>query len=198
MSTQTPVYTVAREILPHLPAGWTAAPRSDASEHAANDTATLHHGDGRKLFLRRIWNREGRVTIGGYLPPGAYYHKDDRLDITCSLDRKPAAIARDITARLLPAYDAAWLTACANLAAQARQERSREEIAALLSNIAGVPCHRVHGSSDRPRISWHARNGYVRTIDTDVYSGGPRVTFELTINDAEIAADLVQWLRQNL
>lgn len=76
--------------------------------------------------LSQSWNARERVTIKADAPKGTHTKTRGR-SITCALDRKPEAIARDITARLLP-HALEYFTESANY----DKEKRKEEAAANL------------------------------------------------------------------
>lgn len=71
---------------------------------------------GRTLILKMDEPRRGRVTVHGVLPRylnGQTIHAADNINpvITCSMERTPEAIARDIENRIFPDFSAAYTLA---------------------------------------------------------------------------------------
>lgn len=99
--------------------------------------AWLEHADGRRLFLRRPGTQRGRVEIRGAFPDSDYsFEAGERLrPITVAVGRSPAAVANQISRRLLPAYGQALARVQARLAGQAADHQSRVRVAERLAAI---------------------------------------------------------------
>jgi hypothetical protein len=102
--------------------------------------AWLQHDDGRRLFLRRQGIhgiQGGRVEIRGAFPDSDYpYGPGERpRPITVAIGRSPAAIAAEISRRLLPGYAQALAQVQARIARQAADQQSRLRVATRLAAI---------------------------------------------------------------
>jgi hypothetical protein len=100
------LFELTQGVAPLLPGQWRynhlAEKRSDvrhANEAILNDDIQ----PGRQLVFRPCWDSPGRIRIAGSLPQGL-----SKTHITVSEERTPAAVAGDITRRLLPDYLAEW------------------------------------------------------------------------------------------
>ncbi len=116
----------------------------------------LGHPDGRRLFLRRLWNNQGRVEISGHYPHSDYYFQpDERIKITVAVAREPAAIAKEITRRLLPSYVEVLAKVQSHIAKRAADDTRRAETAARLAKL--IPGASVHDDSHHSTtIRWYA------------------------------------------
>jgi len=116
----------------------------------------LAHPDGRRLFLRRPWNHHDRVEISGHYPHSDYYFQPgEHLRITVAIARQPAAIAREITRRLLPGYVQVLAKVRAHLARQAADDTHRAQLAERLARL--IPGASVHDDGHHTTtIRWSA------------------------------------------
>lgn len=117
--TPDEIATISREVARHLPSAWTAS----------EDDAYLILGpEGMSLYLNHHRNR-----IFGQLPEKHQQHlTDEQLkarDIGVNLTRPPEAIAREITRRLLPDYEALYRDLAKRKTSAERFERSRQDVA---------------------------------------------------------------------
>jgi hypothetical protein len=99
--------------------------------------AWLEHADGRRLFLRRLGTRGGRVEIRGAFPQSDYpFEPGERpRPITVAAARSPAAVASEISRRLLPGYAQVHVRVQARIARQAADHQSRVRVAERLAAI---------------------------------------------------------------
>jgi hypothetical protein len=98
-ATRALVRQIAPEIATSLGDGWSAS--------LVEGRTVLDHRDGRKVYLAVTWDATSRITIsGGYSPVPNHYIWSRRPAITVSSTQTPAAIAGEISRRLLPAYEA--------------------------------------------------------------------------------------------
>ncbi len=96
--------------------------------------AWLEHPDGRRLFLRRQGVHGGRVEIRGAFPDSDYpFEPGERpRPTTVATGRSPAAVASQITRRLLPGYAQVLARVPARIASHASRARVAERLAAIL------------------------------------------------------------------
>ena len=122
---------LARGIAEHLDGFRVVA--DDELGHAA----WLEHPDGRRLFLRRQGGERGRVEISGALPDSDYpFEPGERpRPITVATGRSPAAVASQITRRLLPGYAQMLARVQARIATQTTDHHSRIQVAERLAVI---------------------------------------------------------------
>ncbi len=115
----------------------------------------LGHPDGRRLFVRRPWNHHDRVEISGHYPHSDYYFgPGEHIKITVAIAREPAAIAKEITRRLLPAYVQVLAKVQAHLARQAADDTRRAQLAARLARL--IPGASVHDDGHHSTtIRWY-------------------------------------------
>lgn len=91
-------------------------------------------GDG--FYLRTPSGTPGRISITGWFPVTSYgYRPGDRKAITVRADRGPAAIAAEITSRMLPAYREAVTRARAHDAAEKAAKQARDTLAAYITGL---------------------------------------------------------------
>ena len=113
-------------------AGWRAEAMHERGAH-------LRHRDGRALFLHAPtypFSMQGRVEVSGVYPHRQAWRRD-RASVTVGISRDPAAIAKDLQRRLMPAYEAELAVA---LAAEAAQEAAAAEVGRVAAAIlAAVP-----------------------------------------------------------
>lgn len=107
-ATTIDVPTLAHEIASALGAQWAAHVERDDNWPAGNARVTLRDTNGRELFLYTAWNSKGRLTIDGlYGELSSYAPSQEEIErITVNARRPAAAIAKEITRRCLPIYDA--------------------------------------------------------------------------------------------
>jgi len=182
----------APQIAAALGPGWTVDATADTPG------AHLAHPDGRRLFLHVPYNARGRLAIRGVYPPvDSVYGRDaDPVEITVSVTRPAEAVAREITKRLLPAYEPRLTHAVARAARRAAEQAQRDEVADRLRQA--LPGTRVI-TPDRhhyPRLalSLHSRPGAWQGSG-EVYPGG---TVQLTLHNvpADLAVALLKTLHQ--
>jgi hypothetical protein len=123
------------------------ATQLDGFEFQTNDeighAVWLGHPDGRRLFVRRLWNDHDRIEVSGHYPHSDYYFQSgEHRRITVAIAREPAAIAKEITRRLLPGYVQVLAKVQAHLAKQAAGDTRRAELAARLARL--IPGASVH------------------------------------------------------
>jgi hypothetical protein len=99
--------------------------------------AWLEHADGRRLFLRRQGTQGGRVEIRGAFPDSdCPFEPGERpRPITVAAGRSPAAVASEISRRLLPGYTQVLARVQARIARQAADHQSRVRVAERLAAI---------------------------------------------------------------
>jgi len=116
----------------------------------------LGHPDGRRLFVRRLWNNHGRIEVSGHYPHSDYYFQPgEHRKITVAMAREPAAIDREITRRLLPGYVQVLAKVQAHIAKRAAGDTRRAELAARLATL--IPGASVHDDGHHSTtIRWYA------------------------------------------
>lgn len=132
-ATGTKLAELGEQIASHLGPGWTAEPFMG---HAVE----LTHTDGGRLFARLD---SARLNLTASYP--TYERRavrprlrDLRESITVSTARPPAAIAADITRRLLPDYERALADVRAQIAEMTVRAEGRAVTAARLGALLGV------------------------------------------------------------
>lgn len=90
------IVKLGARVAAQLGPGWQATPGP------FDTTATLLHPDGRRL---RMDESQGRVYVRGQYPDGPTPYQTSDPRISAAISRGPAAIAADITRRLLPTYE---------------------------------------------------------------------------------------------
>lgn len=140
---------VAAEVAAALGEGWSVA------TDRVTVGADIAHTDGRALFIRELWNAKGRWTIAGIYPesPASDRFAGDGKPmprITVAATRTPAAIAREITRRLLPAYETRLADVRAHIVRATDDAAERERVAALL--CAALPGTRPVAQHSGTRI----------------------------------------------
>jgi hypothetical protein len=117
-----------------LGAGWRCV---HAVHHG--DGARLEHPGGRALqVVYNDWQSTARLYITGEYPPGDAPPGLTRSGITAAVSRGPAAIAQDITRRLLPGYEAELAAVREHQARQARWAAGRAATAARIGALPGA------------------------------------------------------------
>lgn len=179
-----------------------AALGPDWAVDATADTPGVHiaHRDGRRLlFLRVPYNAPGRLAISGVYPPvdSAYGRDADPVQITVGLTRPAEAVAREITRRLLPAYEPRLAHAVAQAQRRAGEQALRDEVVERLCQaLPGTrPITREHHHSSKVALSLHSRPGSWQGSG-EVYPGG---TVELTLHSlpADLAVALLDTLHRH-
>ncbi len=146
----------ARRIADHLPE-WRA--EEDTWNPAASQ---LSHPDGRRIRIRPLHPLRdlGRLAIEGQAPSAVRgaLARTQCQSITVRADRDPAAIAREICRRLLPAYTDEFTALAEQADRIAKAEASRTEITARLASLlpqftgqAGILTHRSVRGRERCR-----------------------------------------------
>jgi len=144
--SRTQARRLAPKVAEALGAGWSV----DATATADNAGAVLVHTDGRGLVLRVGWDGKGRLTVSGRYPhaPDFYRRNDDRPEITVAVTRTPAAIAGEITRRLLPGYETRLAAVRTFLTDAAEDAATRERVTArLCATLPGATNTRGTGLS---------------------------------------------------
>lgn len=181
------IHQLAHQLAAELGDGWTVT--CDPEDRRPS----LSHPDGRRLHVGRVWNQRDRVAVSGVLPPTDMY-QPTRTSITVALARGPQTIAREITRRVLPEYDATYAEI---VAFNRTQQDDRERRAAVLE------CLRVilggHVREDRHEHTLHAYlttgsgdfgdTGF-RCADVRAHGDGSRVEIKLTDVPAELAEQI--------
>jgi hypothetical protein len=177
-----------------------AALGPDWTVNASTDTPGAHiaHPDGRRLFLRVPWNAPGRLAISGVYPPvDSVYGRDaDPVQITVGLTRPAEAVAREITRRLLPAYEPLLAHAVAQTqrrdGEQAQRGRAAEQLCQALPGTRLLTVDRHH--YPKLALSLHSRPGSWQGRG-EVYPGG---TVHLTLHGlpADLAVALLETLHR--
>jgi hypothetical protein len=122
----------ALDVAAQLGDGWEAAPG------AHGELAFIRHADGRGLFIHALtypFSARGRAEVRGVYPDGWTGDREREPRITVSMGRDPAAVARDIARRLLPAYGEQLERARAYVAEAQAEESSREQVAAAITAV---------------------------------------------------------------
>ncbi|HZD67618.1 MAG TPA: hypothetical protein VFA45_01455 [Actinomycetes bacterium] len=147
----------------------------------------LDHTDGRRLFLRRLRSQGGRLEISGSYPPSDYYFEaDERPDITVAIGRTPAAIATEITRRLLPGYNEVLAKVHAHIAKRAAEDASRAQIAKRLAAL--LPDASIHDNGHSvTTVHWYASgDGSTGSGHIELHNGGTRATLEARLPTATV------------
>lgn len=179
--------------------GWRVDLGTDAAGERY-DWVDLVRGDGARVRLTvGGFRAEGRVTLRGCWPRyrnGNGYSGGKSHAITCDASRPPAAIAREIARRLLPAYLPAYEEARRWVA---EHEEHADEAHAVAARIAAVVGGELAESKSRPgeqvRIRREPRAVY-RLHVSPAYDGvdglkPTRVSFEVHDLDPETAAQVL-------
>lgn len=131
-------HTLARAIAANLPTGWQTVetPFDHAARIVGPDGVTIH------LRVENYGAAAGRLILSGGVPDGTSYpdadtHGVDTGRITVAADRDPAAIARDVTRRLLPVVVESWATVSDRIARRLNRAATRDTLAAELAGILG-------------------------------------------------------------
>ena len=183
---------LARGIAEHLDGFRVVA--DDELGHAA----WLEHADGRRLLLRRLGAQGGRVEIRGAFPQSDYYFQvgERPRPITVAAGRSPAAVASEITRRLLPGYAQVLGRVQARIARQADDHHSRARVAERLAAI--IPGASVRDDGRHVvTVHWSAPARSIGSGDIELRKAGALATLEAdslpvaTIERlAEVLADL--------
>jgi hypothetical protein len=157
----------AMGVAAYLP-GWTVD-----EEDARDDsyfTRLVHPGiAGAGIYLQRDRQR-GRVHVSGAYPGGFGPYREERLDITVSMEREAQAAARDIERRFLGAYLAGFREAQETAYRVALQQAQAHDLADELAALMG--CEARHGQ-DSSQI-WSNHGSFVVMSS----SSGPYITVE--------------------
>lgn len=137
----TMTLATVKEIAKSLGNSWTATEDKD-KETGRVWGWSLAGPEEQNLRIGTVWNQEGRLTISGTYPSEvdaqgqrqdygaqAVRYDETRPSITVAQDREPAAIAREITRRLMPEYTRILTEA------KRRREQHRAYVAGCLSII---------------------------------------------------------------
>lgn len=127
MTGNADVYYLAAQVAAELGGG--------ARPHRAEDGAVITAGEAR-LSLEISWRDPGRLVVTGIYPP-TRLERLHRASITVRIDRGPAAIAREITLRLLPGYLAELGRVSDHTARETRDGGLREALGAEVTRLFG-------------------------------------------------------------
>ncbi len=182
---QPEIGALARQVAAHLD-GFTAVHR--------DHNACLRGPDGQELWLHPMWNHPGRVEIGGHYPPCDETYRLPSHKITVAVARGPQTIAKEITRRLLPAYQHDLKIAHDRIAQTARDHQQRtRHAAALRATIGGC---RISDDQRETMIVWYEHGsggGSIRlhgdgsSAAIELHAAGPELTRRIA--DA-VAADI--------
>jgi hypothetical protein len=151
-----------------------------------------------RLGIGRDWNnreRARRLRISAEFPKTqrgesmAPYHRDG-LSITVSRDKTPAAIARDIRRRLIPAAAHAWQEAETR---RREHNRTNDEAAALAAELAGILAM-VPRQNDGRADGWNFYTSQGGQLTVNAYGG---VRAELRSCGPEFAVELARLLAKH-
>jgi hypothetical protein len=163
----------------------------------------LVHADGRMLLLRSSWDTpEGMVTVSGRLDRDETYDGDaacglERARINASVKRGPAAIARDITRRLMPRYEA-------DLAEYRRRaDVTRRRLATCLKLAEGIAVV-IPGAELRPAgprdshtiVRWHGQSGAVGAGEVTIDYSGTSAALVVRLTSPESIRNVAEALRR--
>ncbi|MBO2464995.1 hypothetical protein [Actinomadura violacea] len=163
-----------RDVAAELGGLWRASP------HHWDEAVVVEHPDGHRIMLEPDRTGE-RIYAHGELPNGADNVRGIRHEISVRADRGPAALAADITRRLLPGY-------CKDLAAAQKFLREKEQTARararkvrqLTGALTGDVRTPAHLKCDQwTTISWYTPGAAVREHRIAVLGDGSRA--ELTL-----------------
>jgi len=141
--------------------------------------AWLEHADGRRLFLRRVGAQGGRVEIRGSFPDSDYtFELGERpRPITVAPGRSPAAVASEISRRLLPGYCQVLARVQARIARQAADHHSRAGVAGRLAAI--IPGASVRDDSQHVvTVHWSAPARSIGSGDIELRKAGALARLE--------------------
>ncbi|MEU5425917.1 hypothetical protein AB0H73_09950 [Streptomyces olivoreticuli] len=167
--------------------GWTH--RAGLGHYTALD---LLHPDGLGIGFRHEGrHRKGaagrRLTVGGSYP--SVYGGRRAQNITVSMDREPAAMARDVAHRLLPDYLAtigaaqeAARTDERNRQARIALNRRLEQVLPGLTPAGGIPAHE---DPDRSRSYWSGQR-YAQGLSPALASGHATVSTDASTVDLHL------------
>lgn len=144
MATEdTKLAELAAQIVNHLPGRWTIT-------ETHSWIVTLRCNDGTALLMK--WaNQTRRIELSIPIVShasrrgGTDYCHDDRKTITCSTEREPEAIARDIARRIVPAAIKYQITAAQWL--EARTQAISDQEAAEQAMLACPGAQGMYGST---------------------------------------------------
>src|SRR5258708_33417287 len=103
---------LAQEIVQALGPDWKLSTRFDAedSQDRRPWRSRIEGPDSQALFLSNTWGPKGMLHVSGWAPDGIPHETPVRggalPSINVSLTKTPTQIAKDITRRLLPDYQA--------------------------------------------------------------------------------------------
>lgn len=151
-------WELAQAIAPHLPGWRPCAPKAEWA------MATLRRDSDGASILVRVggWQRQGRVEFAGQAPlyrngqarwfdrRHMAYLKDERtFEITCRVDRKPEAMAKEIARRLLAGgYDSLWAEYSEAVRVSDAHDVDAEAVADRLALALGGQTERSKSRSD--------------------------------------------------
>lgn len=147
-------------IVAHL-RGWKAVLPPQPEDEWTRDWVDLVRADGATIRVKVGGFRlAGRVSFYGIFPnyrDGSGYTPDreERVLITCSATRDPAAIAKDVQRRVLPKYLKAFKRALAYVRETDRRSDEGDGIAHRIADIFGGE---VEGSASAHHRPIHIRN----------------------------------------
>jgi hypothetical protein len=153
--------------------------------------ATVTDDAGREFSIYCGHYSDGKAEIrGGY---GGDHNEwpRDRHAIGVSIDRDPAAIARDVARRFLPAFAAEWDGWLAEVQNRAQYNEANHRTAERLGAILNVAATRDDWRrSDRSQLRWHYNDarGYG---NAEPSYAGTKVDLELHGVSAELAERIV-------
>jgi len=153
MARNSERHDLAREVAGHLGPDWSAEDPGDDYPGAY-----LNGPDQARLYLRGIWNDATRVQVAGGYPQN--HQRPAAHSITVALSRGAAAIAREITRRLLPDYLATLKGVIAeNHRDQQAAERRAHNAGELAKLLPGAKVdHDPSTASYKTSIRWYDRD----------------------------------------
>ncbi len=193
--------TLARQVARALGADWSVTPRGDTWDLAHD----LTNGATGETVTLGTGHQTGRLSLRGRMQPAEQdelqrtgnHYGADLGHITVAADRPAAAIAAEITRRLLPTYRAGRAALLARLEATHTTQELTAATVARLSAATGGDLRPAHNSRSDPRSSavLYASRGTshgLRSVEID----GERVTLNLHSLSADTAAAVLAVLYQ--
>ena len=190
-TTREMVPAITRAIATALGAGWRSVYHPEWTENGA----TLEHEDGRSVFaaLDRYGNAS-RWKFRGCAPeelraaPSALRPRGSFPSITCVGSKEPAALAKEITRRLLPTYNVRYAETVATCRQIADAIAARDEVATVLATLLGMAAH-----STRDGRVWFPTDFCGRAVE--VHRGGHLVTFDQFTVPTDLARAIIEVLK---
>lgn len=170
---------LAAAVADELRAGWTLDALRDDSDD--NGYRKISHTDGRSFSLYvGLWGKhDGKMTVSGNFNYGdrelgiTFPYGKSQPNISVSMDRGAATIAKEITRRFLPEYDKLFSEISETVRTYTAHRDKKTAIVGRLAAIAGVAPDRINNhkfsvyhDSDAPHVAVEVYGTVTLKIDT--------------------------------